>query len=73
MKIDMNQLLQQALSTEGEPDFWLNQNIMHRVKEKKSMTNKFDKLQLIISADDNHTLQIFYLIVSYPPVDFKDW
>ncbi len=40
MKIDMEQLLQQALSPEGEPDFWLNQNIVQRAKEKKCMTNK---------------------------------
>lgn len=40
MKIDMEQLLQQALSPEVEPDFWLNQNIMQRAKEKTCMTNK---------------------------------
>lgn len=40
MKIDMEQLLQQALSPEGEPDDWLNQNIMQRAKEKTCMKNR---------------------------------
>ena len=40
MKFDMEQLLQQALSPEREPDFWLNQKIMQRAKEKECMTNK---------------------------------
>ncbi len=40
MKIDMEQLLQQALSPEREPDDWLNQNILHRAKEKRIMANK---------------------------------
>ena len=40
MNFDMEQLLQQALSPEKEPDFWLNQKIMQRAKEKECMTNK---------------------------------
>lgn len=40
MKYDMEQLLQQALSPEREPDFWLNQKIMQMAKEKKCMIYK---------------------------------
>ena len=30
MRYDMEQLLQQALSPEPEPDFWLNQQILQK-------------------------------------------
>lgn len=50
MKIDMEQLLQQALSPEREPDDWLNQNILHRAKEKRIMTNKKRRFSIATAA-----------------------
>lgn len=43
MSYDMEHLLQQALSPEAEPGFWLNQKIMQSAKEKENMTNKRKK------------------------------
>ncbi|MEH2943748.1 hypothetical protein VSQ32_12980 [Lachnospiraceae bacterium KK002] len=45
MKDDRNleQLLQQALSPEEEPDDWLNQNILRRAKETESMNRTYKK------------------------------
>ena len=50
MKIDMEQLLQQALSPEREPDDWLNQNILHRAKEKRIMANKKRRFSIATAA-----------------------
>ena len=50
MKYDMEQLLQQALSPEAEPDFWLNQQILQKAKEKKSMKNKRKRFSVAAAA-----------------------
>lgn len=36
----LEQLLQQALSPEKEPDYWLNQKILRKAKETEAMKNK---------------------------------
>ena len=58
MKIDMEQLLQQALSPEGEPDDWLNQNILHRAKEKRIMADKKRRFSTATAA------MVFLLLTS---------
>ena len=37
---NLDELLKHALTPVDEPDFWLNQRIVNRVKEQKTMTNK---------------------------------
>ena len=58
MKIDMEQLLQQALSPEREPDDWLNQNILHRAKEKRIMADKKRRFSTATAA------MVFLLLTS---------
>ncbi len=45
MKNDKNleQLLQQALSPEEEPDYWLNQKILRKAKEREMMNKQYRK------------------------------
>ncbi len=45
MKNDKNleQLLQQALSPEEEPDYWLNQKILKKAKEREMMNKPYKK------------------------------
>ena len=37
---NLDELLKHALTPVDEPDFWLNQRIVNRVKEQRTMTNK---------------------------------
>lgn len=50
MKYKMDQLLQQALSPEEEPDYWLNQKILQTAKETGKMTRKVKRIPAGIVA-----------------------
>lgn len=43
MNFDMDQILQQALSPEQEPDRWLNQTILQKAEEAEKMSKKSKK------------------------------
>lgn len=52
MRKDMDDILKQALTPTEEPDFWLNQNILHQAEEKK-MTDKKKRIRgipVVLSA-----------------------
>lgn len=40
MESNLDELLKHALTPEDEPDFWLNQKIINRVKEQRRMTGR---------------------------------
>lgn len=50
MKYEIDQLLQQALSPEEEPDFWLNQKIIQTAKETRTMRKKVRRFPVGIAA-----------------------
>lgn len=50
MKYDVNQLLQQALSPEAEPDIRLNQKIIQTAKETRTMRKKVRRFPVGIAA-----------------------
>ncbi len=41
--MDLDQILEQALSPENEPDYWLNQKILRKAKENEGMIKKYNK------------------------------
>ena len=43
MEKEFDELLRRALSPKDEPDFWLNQKILNRTKEPKTMIKRKKK------------------------------
>ena len=52
MKKTMDEILKQALTPREEPDFWLNQNILHQAEETDNMEKKksMKRIPVVLSA-----------------------
>jgi len=48
MEKEFDELVKRALSPKDEPDFWLNQNILNRTKEQKTMMKSKKKLSVAV-------------------------
>lgn len=48
MEKEFDELLRRALSPKDEPDFWLNQNILNRTKEQKTMIKSKKKVSVAV-------------------------
>lgn len=48
MEKEFDELVRRALSPKDEPNFWLNQKILNRIKEQKTMTKSKKKLSVAV-------------------------